>query len=112
MRRSMTLFLVLMLPIVWAAPVLAQTYGGPDFWGHAGWGWGHMIFGGLMMIAFWGGLILLIVLLVRWLAGPSSSSHVPPSATGRTPLQILQERFAKGEIDREEYEERKRVLSD
>lgn len=101
-----------MLPaILWATPGLAQAPGDRDFWWHPGWGWGHMIFGGLMMIVFWGGIVLLIVVLVRWLGGgaPSVQAPLPPR---KTPLEILQERFARGEIDKEEYEERKRLLSD
>jgi putative membrane protein len=31
---------------------------------------------------------------------------------GRTPLDILKERFARGEIDKEEYEERRRTLGE
>jgi putative membrane protein len=96
-----------------SAPALAQTRADrPDYWSHGwDWGWGHMIFGSFMMILFWGGLILVIVLAVRWLGrGPSQEA-----GTGRSSaraLNILQERFARGEIDKEEYEERKRLLSE
>lgn len=78
-------------------------------WGHPGWGfgWGHMMFGGLMMIIFWGGIILLIVLLVRWFGGASFSG-----TESATPLEILKKRYAKGEIDKKEYDERKKVLSE
>lgn len=69
-----------------------------------------MIFGGAMMIAFWGGIIVLIVLLVRWLgAGHLSADH---RTHAKMPIEILKERFAKGEIDREEFEERKKLLSE
>lgn len=112
MRRLSTVLLMMAMPIIAVAPSFAQTYGDRDFWWHPGWGWGHMIFGGLMMIAFWGGIILLIVLLVRWLGGADASSHTSSSTLRRTPLEILQERFAKGEIDKEEYEERRKILSD
>ena len=49
--------------------------------------------------------------LVRWLGGPGHgvALHHPP---GKTPLDILKERFAKGEIDKEEFEERRRVLGE
>lgn len=93
-------------------PVLAQAAtDGPDYWRYGwDWGWGHMIFGSLMMIFFWGGLILLIVLAVRWLGGSSRSDAATPSR--RSALEILEERFARGEIDKEEFEERRRLLSD
>lgn len=75
------------------------------------WGWGHMIFGSLMMILFWGGMILLVVLVVRWLGVGSAggSGAAPPYRSAR---DILEERFARGEIDKDEFEERKRLLSE
>jgi putative membrane protein len=93
-----------------ALPVMAQTPADrPDYW-HYGWGWGHMLFGSLMMILFWGGLILLIVLAVRWLG--AGSVRVTPQAPESKALDVLKERFARGEIDKEEFEERRRLLSD
>jgi hypothetical protein len=41
----------------------------------------------------------------RWSAGQKRR-------VASSPLRILQERFARGEIDREEYEERRRVLGE
>ena len=67
-----------------------------------------MFLGPLSMVLYLGVLIVLIVLLVRWLSasGPSGAS-----VTGtKAPLDILRERFARGEIDKDEFEERKRVL--
>ena len=93
-------------------PALAQTPAGRAGYWHDGWdwGWGHMMFGGFMMVAFWSGIILLIVLAVRWLgSGPSHGAGLPPS--GKRALDILQERFARGEIDKAEFEERKQSLS-
>ena len=70
-----------------------------------------MIFGSLMMIAFWGGLILVVVLAIRWLSGSAPHKRDEPVRRDRA-LDILKERFARGEIDKDEYEERKRLLSD
>jgi putative membrane protein len=47
---------------------------------------------------------------VRWFAGPWHGDSQP--VPGRTPLDILRERFARGEIDKDEFEERRRVLGD
>jgi putative membrane protein len=52
--------------------------------------------------------IALVIFLVRWLSGGRRNSYGVPSA--KTPLVILQERFARGEIDKEEFEERLRIL--
>jgi putative membrane protein len=71
-----------------------------------------MIFGPLFMILVLALVIAVVVLLVRWLGGPwqgAAPSQAPPV---RTPLDILKERFARGEIDKAEFEERRRVLGD
>ena len=70
-----------------------------------------MILGPLFMILVLAAAVALVVLLVRWLSG---TSHGTPSqgSSGRKPLDILKERYARGEIDREEFEERRRVLSE
>jgi putative membrane protein len=73
-------------------------------WG-MGWGWG-MFFGPFFMIALLVLAIVLIVALVRWFSG------VPevPRDGNRTARQILDERFAKGEINREDYDARRKAL--
>ena len=98
------------------APALAraaETPAEPYGWGPGmmwGWGWYGMIFGPLFMILWLAVVIAVVVLIVRWLAAPWHG--MPPSQTppGRTALDILKERFARGEIDNEEYEERRRLL--
>ena len=52
----------------------------------------------LGMIAFWGVLALGIVLLVRSVRGTPGAQAAP-----RSPEQLLAERFARGEIDENEY---------
>jgi putative membrane protein len=75
-------------------------------WGF-GWGWGGgMFFGPLFMIAGPVLLIVLVVVLVRWMTGEADA----PRDRIRTPQEILDERFAKGEIDREDYEARRKAL--
>ncbi len=103
-----------MLPVALVSlPTLAQTQVDRTNYWHPGWdwGWGHMIFGSLMMILFWGGIILAIVFAVRWI-GSNPSHGAGPIPPGKRALNILQERFARGEIDKEDFEERKRLLSD
>ncbi|RTM04744.1 MAG: SHOCT domain-containing protein [Hyphomicrobiales bacterium] len=86
-------------------------------WGpHMMWwggGWHAMIFGPLFMILFLAVLVAVAVILVRGTAGPwSGPASSPHSPASRTPLDILRERFARGEIDKEEFEERRRVLGE
>jgi len=92
-----------------ATPAYAQSTGmRPDAW-HGGWGWGHMMFGSLMMILFFGAIVLAVVFAARWLGGTAHRPE-PPSSESRA-LAILEERFARGEIEKDEFEERKRSLS-
>lgn len=62
------------------------------------------MFGGLMMLLFWGAIIALIVFAVRGFSARSASDGKPDAA------EILRERYAKGEIDDDEYERRKTKL--
>jgi putative membrane protein len=73
-------------------------------------GWGGMIFGPFMMILFVAAIVVLAVVALRWLG--STGHGAPQTPPGKTPLDILEERFARGEIDGEEFEERRRTLGD
>jgi putative membrane protein len=63
---------------------------------------------GAGMWVFWILLIVIIVVLVRAVAG--SSATPPQQDRHETPLEILKARYARGEIDEEEYERRRREL--
>jgi len=68
-------------------------------------GWGAMgLFGWMMMVLFWGALVFAIVWAVR--SGRSSQENSPDA------LEVLRRRFARGEIDRDEYNERHRTLTE
>lgn len=77
----------------------------------AGWGVGGWLAMSLMMVVFWGGLIALIVLLIRG-AAPRHVRHGGPPADIPAPRaeEVLAERFARGEIDEEEFTRRREVL--
>jgi len=66
----------------------------------AGWGMGGMAFGGLMMVLWFGLIIALIVFVVRWMTGSSQKD------ANQSSIEILQERYARGEIDSAELQER------
>ena len=70
-------------------------------------GWWGMGFGWISMILFWGLVVLAIVALAKWLTQQPPSGRSPRD---KTPLEILQERYARGEIDREEYEQKRQDL--
>lgn len=72
----------------------------PMSWMWGGWGLAMMI----MMLVFWAVLIVGIVLAIRWLAGQSDRSRSDRA------LGILRERYARGEIDKEEFEAKRRDL--
>lgn len=76
-------------------------------WGGYEYGWG-MGFGMISMVLFWVLIILGIVILVKWIAGgsPGGGGHTPV----KTALDILKERYARGEIGREEFEQKRRDL--
>jgi putative membrane protein len=74
-----------------------------------GGGWFGMIFGSLFMILGVVGAVAGVAYLARQFGAPSQGAQ-PPS--GRAPLDILKECYARGEIDKEEYEERHRVLGE
>ncbi len=78
-------------------------------WGYNGmngWSWG---FGALVVI----GVVILVIFLVRMLSTPRTSPpQMPPAVSGGalSPKQILDERYAKGELTTEEYRERLSAL--
>ncbi len=73
-------------------------------WYMNGFGGWWMIFGGILMIIFWGGLIALIVWGIRRLSRHNNLND------RQSPLDIARERYARGEITREEYEQIKKDL--
>ncbi len=78
-----------------------------DMNGFGGWGMGY---GWIFMLLFWGLVILGIVGLVKWLSTSKSDTHHPPRQPPKTALEILEERYARGEINREEFEQKKHDL--
>ena len=77
-------------------------YGFPLYFGGFGW---------IFMLLFWGLVIWGVVAVVRGGSGHGSMcGHNHGSSNEKTPLDILKERYAKGEIHTEEFEEKKKGL--
>jgi putative membrane protein len=74
-----------------------------------GMGWGWMLFAGLLTLVFWGAIIALVVWGIKKVTEREGSR--PKSAEKRDALDIAKERYAKGEISREEFEQIKKDLS-
>ncbi|MQA87440.1 MAG: hypothetical protein GEV03_23145 [Streptosporangiales bacterium] len=78
------------------------------FWGQGMSWWGYLLMS-LNTLVIWGLIIAAAVALVRYLSrAPERSAPRPPHQS--TPEQVLAERFARGEIDEEEYRQRIEVL--
>lgn len=77
-------------PMMW-------NFGSNQMWG-VGW------FGLIFMIIFWALIIAAVIALIKWLSGLSRGSRV------FSPLEILKERYARGEINKEEFESRKKDI--
>jgi putative membrane protein len=80
-------------------------------WGYGtGWGWGAWLAMGIGMIVFWGLVITGSIALVRFVA--ASRDHHPSSGgDGLSEAdRLLAERFARGEIDEDEYRRRSALL--
>ena len=92
-------------------PSLAAAQDRPYEWGwgmHPMWGmWGLWGVGMmLMMLVFWGLVIVGIVLAIRWVVSQGRESRPADTA-----LDILRQRYARGEIGKEEFEAKKKDLT-
>jgi len=75
---------------------------------HDGWGW-WMVFGGIWMLLFWIAVIWLMVWGIRTLVRRGGPKSGTPEK--RDPLEIAKERYAKGQISKEEFDQIKKDLS-
>ena len=63
------------------------------------------------MLLLFAGIVIAVAVVIRWLVvGGSRGADPSLRLLHNTPLDILKERFARGEIDKDEFEERRKVL--
>ncbi len=89
-------------------------------WDGEGWGVGHWLLMGFGMLLFWVLVVAAIVWLVRYLTVDRAAHHGPAGPVGpvgpvgpprSTAQEILDERYARGEISDEEYRTRRDTLA-
>lgn len=111
---GIALAILIAVPLLWGGLAGWQGGGwgmmgpgmmGPGMMGGFGWGWFMPIF----LILFWVLIVWAVVTFVRGVAWPGGSH----SASSRTDsaMEVLRRRYARGEVSKEEYEEKKRDLA-
>jgi len=110
-------------PWGWIALSLFSVYNGEAFAQQGGYGgyhmgtgmmgeWGMGWFGGIFMVIFWVFIIVGVVFLIKWLVqSPKRHSSLGRTDTSSRALDILKERYARGEINKQEFEEKKKDLN-
>ncbi|WP_299976722.1 SHOCT domain-containing protein [Desulfobacula sp.] len=112
MKIKTSLFSVL-LSAFFLLPAHDAAFAG---WGDNNYGYygGHMMGGagymGWFMILFWGLLLISLIFIIRWISHLSMGKEAGQGPDKKS-LDILKERLAKGEIEIDEYREKKQYLS-
>jgi putative membrane protein len=106
--------IVVLIIVLSIGNVYAQWGGGSGYggWGMGPgmhWGYGGGWFGMGFMALFWVAVIVGIVFLIRWMVSGNIGQHGSPP--GDSALDILKKRYARGEINKEEFEDKKKDLS-
>lgn len=86
-------------------------WGSGPHWDMMGWGGGNWL--GPFGMLFWFLILALLIAAVVWLfrRNDRSSGERPPLSRHPPALDVLEERYARGEIDRDEYLQKKRDLT-
>jgi putative membrane protein len=75
-----------------------------------GWGWAGWIAMSVGMVAFWALVITAVVLAIRYLTSTRGSAAGSPGPGQTRAEDVLAERFARGEIDEDDYRQRLSAL--
>jgi len=106
---SLTIFV---LSNIYVHSALAQS-GSYSNWHMGRWmmgGWGTGWFSMIFMLLFWGLIIAGLVFLIRWLIQSTGDRGYSGVSMGSNAMDILKERYARGEISRDEFESMKKNL--
>ena len=107
---AVTSFILGLYPITTAYAQQGRYEGwrmGPGMMGSWGMGW----FGGIFMVVFWILILVGLVFVIRWLV-QATGKKGDSRQSGSRALEILKERYARGEIDKAEFEVMKSDLAD
>jgi putative membrane protein len=77
------------------------------WWDGGGWGAGRWLWMSLLMVVFWGSLVALGLLLARSVSADQRRASAPATSHAE---KVLAERFARGEIDADEFARRRELL--
>ena len=118
MKSVKTIFLYTMIFVVFLSFPLAKTLAHAQTGQYGGWGMGSGMmggygagwFGGIVMIVFWILILVGLIFLIKWLI-QSTGRDKATGSIGNRSLEILKERYARGEIDKQEFERKKKDLS-
>jgi putative membrane protein len=109
MKRIAILVSTAIISTTFLIPALVLGHGWGRGSGMMGWGHGTSWGGPIIMIIFWAAVILGIVFLIRWLVGQTRGERQSEVKRDRA-LEILKERYARGEIEKQEFEEKRQDL--
>jgi putative membrane protein len=105
-RSLVGIFTISGLNSILLSPAFAQS-GGYRNWHMGRWmtgDWGMGWFGMIGMLLFWVFVIAGIVFLIRWLVQSAGTRSNSGGSADSQAIEILKERYAKGEITRDEFE--------
>lgn len=101
------IFLIMVLGVIPEALADYRNYCG---WGMGpgmmSWGWAGLLF----MLVFWVLIILLVIFLIRKLVSSGTTQKAAPHQEDSA-LEILKKRYARGEINKEEFDAKKKDLT-
>jgi putative membrane protein len=103
-RIFMISIMMLSLTAVYGHTQMGTGMMGPGNWGYGmGWGWS------IIMMVFWIVVIVGIIILIRWVLLSTTKGH--ETKVEDSAIEILKRRYARGEINKEEYEKIKSDIS-